>query len=127
MTYFKSKLKDFDNTKNFMKFAFEGTKPEELANNIHDFFVAEGYKLERGTKEKGVYGKGNKTMRLLFGAFVKRFAFQFEVMPDAEDASITRFEFLKDSLNKISGGVIGYNQSNKEIKRLTEKIKEQTS
>jgi len=46
---------------------------EETTHNVSKFFEAEGYKLESGSSTDGVYGTGSNLMRVLFGAFAKRY------------------------------------------------------
>lgn len=91
----------------------------EFPRRLEKFFQAEGYKLESGDIEKGVYGKGNHTLRLLFGAFVKRYTFQVKL---AGSGNTCRFDFAP-SMTGISGGVIGYNKMKDENLRLVDKIK----
>ena len=54
-------------------FIFNNLTKEELGKKLSVFLSKKKYKLEEGTQIDGVYGRGNKTMRVLFGAFVKRF------------------------------------------------------
>jgi hypothetical protein len=92
----------------------------EFPKRLEKFFHSEGYKLESGTNEKGVYGTGSHMMRILFGAFVKRYTFQFKL---AGENGTVRLEFASN-MTGVSGGVIGYNKMKKELERLINKIQE---
>jgi len=95
-------------------FTFERISQSELMKSVNDIFVESGYKLEQGTTESGKYGKGSQVMRVLFGAFVKRFCWETKI---ENNSSQIRFALTKDAKGYV-GGVIGVNQVNKEFKRL---------
>lgn len=97
-------------------FTFKKMSPTELAKSVDDIFRERGYKLEHGTTEAGKYGKGNQVMRVLFGAFVKRFCWETQIDTNSTQ---TRLIFTKDAKGYV-GGVIGVNQVNKEYKALTD-------
>jgi len=97
-------------------FTFERISQSELTKCVNDIFVESGYKLEQGTTESGKYGKGSQVMRVLFGAFVKRFCWETKI---ESNSSQTRFVFIKDAKGYV-GGVIGVNQVKNEFKRLTD-------
>ncbi|MDX1630115.1 MAG: hypothetical protein R3345_15505, partial [Fulvivirga sp.] len=82
---------------------------------LQQFLLKQGYKLEGGTPKAGTYGKGSKTLRILFGAFVKRFTWGIKVK-DKDDK--TYLVFSKDEKG-YWGGVIGVSQVKTEFKRLT--------
>jgi len=101
-------------TKERAIFSFEGTSEAEIASKINSLFLKDGYQLEEGTELKGKYGKGSKVMRILFGAFVKRFAWEVSV---ANEGGMTKATLYKETKG-YAGGAIGVNQVNKEFKRL---------
>lgn len=113
------KLADFQEGKNSRVFYFEGSNTQELAGIINNFFLGEGYKIEEGSPENAIYGIGNKVMRILFGAFVKRYTFNVIVKDDGER---TKVEVAK-AMSGVSGGAIGIAKLNKEYKRIVEAIK----
>lgn len=112
------KLQDCKETKTSTVFLFEGTNTNELSGIINNTFLNQGYKIEEGSPENAIYGIGSKVMRILFGAFVKRYTFNIIVK---EDSGLTKVEFAK-AMTGISGGAIGMVKLNKEFKRLTELI-----
>jgi hypothetical protein len=100
-------------------YPFENTNADELATKVEEFLKKEGYALEAGNNKAGTYGKGNKTLRILFGAFVKRFTWGIKV----EDAgNTTVLHFSKDEKG-YWGGAIGVSQVKTEYTRLTNILK----
>lgn len=98
-------------TKSQGTFRFAALTVDVLAEKFEAFLVNKGYKLEAGTKIDGRYGKGNKILRLLFGAFVKRFAWQITI---TNDFGITELTFYKEAKG-YAGGIIGVSQVNNEF------------
>lgn len=101
-------------TKERAIFSFTETTENEIASKINALFLKDGYKLEEGTEMKGKYGKGSKIMRILFGAFVKRFAFEVSVTNEGGIIKATLYKETKG----YAGGAIGVNQVKNEFKRL---------
>lgn len=113
------KLTNFQETQNGKTYSYEGTTVKELAGVINNFFLSQGYKLEEGSLENAIYGIGNKVMRILFGAFVKRYTFHI-VVKEADANTIVEFS---KGMSGVSGGVIGVTKLNNEYKRLVEAMK----
>ncbi len=103
-------------TKDKAIYSFEGTTEEAIASKVHNLFTKDGYTIEEGTQLKGKYGKGSKVMRILFGAFVKRFAWEVTITTQGGLTTATLYKETKG----YAGGAIGVNQVNKEFKRLVE-------
>ena len=101
-------------TKDKAIFSFEGTTEDEIASKVNNLFIKDGYSLEEGTQLKGKYGKGSKIMRILLGAFVKRFAWEVTISTQGGLTTATLYKETKG----YAGGAIGVNQVNKEFKRL---------
>lgn len=101
-------------TKERAIFSFTGTTEAEIASKINALFLKDGYKLEEGTELKGKYGKGSQIMRILFGAFVKRFAWEVTVTTEGGIVKATLYKETKG----YAGGAIGVNQVKNEFKRL---------
>ena len=108
-----------DITKDRAIYIFENTNADQLADKLQQFLLKDGYKLESGTPKKGVYGKGSKTMRILFGAFVKRFTWGVTV---ADKDGQTVLKFNKDEKG-YWGGAIGVSQVKTEYGRITAVLK----
>ncbi len=96
-----------------------GCTKEELDNKLNLFFTSEGYKLKSAEGETNTYTKGNRVMRILFGAFVKYHKQSIVVKNEGELYSVM---LHKDS-SGMSGGLIGMNQVKKEFARLSDAFK----
>ena len=96
-----------------------GTSKEELENKLNLFFTSEGYKLKSAEGETHTYTKGNRVMRILFGAFVKYHKQSVIIKNEGELFSVM---LHKDSTG-MSGGLIGMNQVKKEFARLSDAFK----
>jgi len=100
-------------------YVFKNTNKDALGDKINEYLIKEGYQIEQGNKVIGVYGKGNKVMRILFGAFVKRFEWHVEIN---DINGSTGLIFTKNSKG-YAGGVIGVQQVKKEFSRIVELLK----
>lgn len=98
---------------------FTGIDKETLATKVEEFLLGKGYKLETGNKFAGQYGKGNKLMRVLFGAFVKRFCWGIQI---DEVGDRVKLRLAKDEKGYV-GGVIGANQVKNEYASITTSLK----
>ncbi|MBK6383372.1 MAG: hypothetical protein IPP02_03210 [Chitinophagaceae bacterium] len=96
-----------------------GCTKEELDNKLNLFFTSEGYTLKSTEGETTTYTKGNRVLRILFGAFVKYHKQSVIVKNEGELFSVM---LHKDSTG-MSGGLIGMNQVKKEFARLSEAFK----
>ena len=105
--------------KNKAVYVFKSTNKEDLGGKINEYLKGQGYKLEKGTNTEGTYGRGSKIMRVLFGAFVKRFEWQVSI---AEINKSTGLTFTKNAKG-YAGGLIGMNQVKNEYNRLTGTLK----
>ena len=96
-----------------------GCTKEELDNKMNLFFTSEGYRLKSAEGEIRTYEKGNRVLRLLFGAFVKYHKQSVTIKSQNDRFSLL---LMRDSTG-MSGGLIGMNQVKKEFARLTEAFK----
>ena len=101
-------------------YLFSEIKPEELGTALNNYFVNQGYRLEEGNLQGGYYGIGNAVLRVLFGAFVKRYKFGFSITPDVDN--MIRLD-LRKAMSGAMGGVPGYLKMKKEYERITEELK----
>ncbi|MBI3510048.1 MAG: hypothetical protein HY064_05255 [Bacteroidetes bacterium] len=92
-------------------FTYGTTTPEKVAQSFSAYMAAHGYRLEKGDVYRGTYGVGNQVMRVLFGAFVKRYTFDFALQPSGENVVI---EWSKAG-SGWTGGVIGIAKTNSEF------------
>jgi hypothetical protein len=103
-------------TKDSVVYNFTHCSREELMNKLNLFFTSEGYKQGTIEGDTTYYTKGNRVLRLLFGAFVKYHKQSLNVKQEGDLFSVM---LHKDS-SGISGGLIGINQVKKEFARLAE-------
>lgn len=94
---------------------YAGVSKEELKTRIHEYMISAGYRLLVGSPGEGHYEKGNKTMRILFGAFSKYFKFYMQINEET-DQTIT--VSLGTQTTGMSGGLIGMKQVKDELKKM---------
>lgn len=93
---------------------FECENDNELGTAIAMFMKDNGYSFVEGNVTNGVYEKGNRTMRLLFGAFVKYYKISVNVQNGKANIGSASAGF--------SGGIIGVNQVKKEVLRISNEL-----
>ncbi len=81
---------------------------------VEQFFLSEKYRLEDGTPADGTYGIGNNLLRILFGAFVKRYKFKVNVVPSGNGCLV----YVEKGMSGVMGGAIGYAKMKKELARI---------
>ncbi len=96
-----------------------GCTRAELENKLNLFFASEGYIPKSTEGDVHTYTKGNRVMRLLFGAFVK---YHKQSATIKNEGDLFSLMLHKDSTG-MSGGLIGMNQVKKEFARLSEAFK----
>jgi len=114
-----AKLVSFEEDKDSATYLFENTDIMGLANEVGLLFTSGGYKLEEGTTENGVYGRGNPVLRILFGAFAPRYKFNFSIIPESDKVLLR----INKGMTGASGGLIGHGKMKKEFARIVEKMK----
>lgn len=93
---------------------FECENDNELATAIAMFMKDNGYILIEGNVTNAVFEKGNRSMRLLFGAFVK----YYKISVNVQDKRAT----IGSASAGFSGGLIGVNQVKKEVLRISNEL-----
>jgi hypothetical protein len=88
-----------------------GQSAEELADKVYALFLSRGYKLEEGTKLRGVYGNGSAVGRALLGGFVKRNKFSVSIDQTMSGYTIS----LDKAMSGTMGGALGVSKINKEL------------
>lgn len=91
--------------------------PENLGTIVHEALKKEGYKLISGMPGNGTYEKGDRTMRLLFGAFVKYSKLDSKTY-QGEDG-VSRLA-INRATSGMSGGLIGMGQVKKEMQKVAD-------
>ena len=111
-------LVDFGNDS--VVYNITGITREELENKLNLFFASESLPLKSDKGDEKIYQKGNKTLRVLLGVFVKYFKLAVSIKQQDEVFSV---RILRDMSLVLSGGLIGINKSRKEFARLSESFK----
>ncbi len=114
-----AKLVSQEEDKKEATYIFQGTDPASLAGAVGSFFNAEGYKLEEGTPEEGVYGKGSGVLRAIFGFWAKRFRYGVKIFPESGKVHLKIINVMS---GVEEGGIAGYMEINREFTRLKKKI-----
>jgi len=96
-----------------------GRLVEELKETAFQMFTANGYRLEEGTKENGVYGIGKAGMTFLVGGLSKRMKFSISIVPASETDSAINFD---KAMTGASGGIIGMSKIDGEFRRLCDNL-----
>jgi hypothetical protein len=105
-------------TQEGIAYLFEKTDCASLASSLGSFFAAEGYKLEEGTPQDGVYGKGSGARRIIFGGLAQRYRFRFRIYPESKLVCLD----MAKGMSGVSGGVMGYQALNSEFERIQAKL-----
>ena len=101
--------------KNRFEFIYENATAEEIGTAIEKTLSNDRYIIKEGPIGDRTYTKGNRILRLMLGAFYKYFEFNVDVK-DQDDKTV--IAAIRKSSSGVSGGLIGVNQVNKELKRL---------
>ena len=99
-------------------FCFRGATPDELAGRFEQFFTQRGYRLESGTPHDGVYGIGSDMLRLLFGAFCKRYKFSLNMQATEGVVWVN----IGKGMAGAMGGLWGYAAMKRETTRIVQDI-----
>jgi hypothetical protein len=111
-------INDYGSGRNHF-FTFANATPETVSAAFSQYMQSQGYKMESGHFVRGTFGIGNQVMRILFGAFVKRFTFDFMIQPQETN---TLLELAK-GMSGMSGGVIGMAKISTEFRRISNDIR----
>lgn len=113
------KLITFEARKDGGAICFPNVSADALGADVAAFFHQQGYRLEGGSPTNGIYGIGSDLMRILFGAFARRYKFNVAVQQSGENVWLN----MSKGMSGAMGGVIGYSAMTKETNRLFEAMK----
>ncbi|WP_346883933.1 hypothetical protein [uncultured Algibacter sp.] len=99
---------------------YKDISEDELANQVNTILVSKGYSLISGTNTHGVYERGNRVMRILFGAFIKYFKCHVNTKTNGDNETQVT---LTTATSGMSGGLVGMSQVKNEILGLSEAFK----
>ncbi|MCD4774703.1 MAG: hypothetical protein K8S15_01465 [Candidatus Aegiribacteria sp.] len=109
-----NKLITFAYLRSGIKATIAGISIDEIAHNIANIFLQEGYRLESGSPVNGVYSTGNSVCRILFGGFAKRYKFTINIYQNGPSTSLT----ISSGMTGMSGGLLGVSRMKKETDRI---------
>ena len=99
---------------------YSNIERNDLIAQLDSKFASWGYKVESGSPGNASYEKGNRVMRILFGAFVKYF--KFTVVVSENNDGIIKVGVQKTT-SGMSGRLIGLKQVSDELIRVAEELK----
>lgn len=99
-------------------FRLSGATNQLLEMAITNCFAAKGYHVKSSEGDKITFERGNRVLRLLFGAFVKYYKFSVSVQVSGDNATV----YFDKGSTGISGGVIGMVAIGKEFTRMAEEL-----
>lgn len=94
---------------------YAGLDAATFAKGMQQLMEKDGYKLSPDKPGALTYEKGNRVLRILFGAFVKYFKFNIIINTNEQGELVVN---LLKQTSGISGGLIGMNQVKNEMTRL---------
>jgi hypothetical protein len=94
---------------------FNGISKEGLEQKINELLTGWGYKLKSSNNGLTIFEKGNHTVRILLGAFVKYSKISVRVIATGPDELKCE---VRSQSSGMSGGLIGINQMKAEIRSL---------
>lgn len=109
MAYF---INDEGSSKDLIALRYKDISKEDLDREIEDFFFKRGYKHTEGVLGNVTYEKGDRTMRILFGAFIKYF--KYKIMTDELRDGEIGLRVIR-ATSGFSGGLIGRDQVTQEM------------
>jgi hypothetical protein len=113
----KNFIKNESTSKENFIHVYSGISKDELDKKIDKQLLSSGYRMTDGKLGNATYVKGNRTLRILFGAFVKYF--KFIVVSTSNNSDEVKVE-VKRATSGMSGGLIGVGQVKNELKRLAQ-------
>jgi len=102
----------------FFQHRYGGIAPADLARQVEQAMYHLGYRHLSGPLENALYERGNRTLRILLGAFHKYFKFRVLILPEGQDVSV---RIVRES-SGMSGGLIGMNQVKNEFRLLSHNL-----
>lgn len=117
MAHFKSEV---HSNKEMIQYRYEGISKDAAVKELEKIFMNSMYKSSIGTGGHTNFEKGDRTMRILFGAFVKYY--KFAIISEETDNNVDLKVVSVSS--GLSGGLIGKNQVTDEMIRISQLMKQ---
>ena len=115
----EGKLERYEETKKGATIIIENPDAAKLAGDLERFFASEGYRLEDGVPQDGVYTKGSGGVFAMVGPFSSRMKFKVQAHQEAENVRLAIYK----GMSGMWGGFIGKSKVTNEFNRIILKIK----
>jgi hypothetical protein len=102
------------------QYELDGTTMEKAQQSADNIMTEQGYVLKSRDWQASVYTKGNRVLRILFGAFVKYNKVAISLSGKPEKITMV----ISNDSSGFSGGLIGVSQVNKEYNRVIQAFEE---
>jgi len=113
-------IKDLGSSKDMISFGYSSISKEELVKQATTILTQRNYKKVSEANGNYTFESGNRTMRILLGAFIKYFKFHLQVHKVAD--GMLEIKIIR-ATSGMSGGVIGMNQVTKEMTEIAMALK----
>jgi hypothetical protein len=115
----EGKLDRFEETSRGATYVVESGDAATMAAELERFFASEGYRLEEGTPQSGIYGRGSGAAYAFFSALSSRMKFKVEVLQEGGKVRLV----VGKGMSGMWGGLLGRSKMKNEVSRVILKIK----
>ncbi len=99
-------------------YQYEGAELDAIIGGVDAFFKDRKYRVEAGEPGDVTYGLGSDLMRVLFGAFAKRYKFRAQITRPGDGGPVV-FR-LEKAMSGAMGGLIGHGKMTKEFNAIAD-------
>jgi phage tail sheath gpL-like len=99
---------------------FSGATVNEVADKVALFMAGRGYRLESGTKEQGVYGRGSAAAHAMLGPLARRQKYNITVVTEGENVAVV----LAKGMTGMGGGLLSASKVKKELQEIISGLQE---
>ncbi len=107
-------------TKESQTLVFSGATVDAVADKVALFVAGRGYRLESGTKNQGVYGRGSAAAHAMLGPIAKRQEYNITIAQDGENVAVV---FAK-GMTGMGGGVLSARKVKREFQAIITGLQE---
>lgn len=108
-------------TKEAHTLMFSGGIADEIAGKVALVMAGRGYRLESGTRDQAVYGRGSAAAHALLGPLARRQKYNITIVPDGENISVV----IAKGMTGMGGGLISAGKVKKELQAIIGGLQEQ--
>ncbi len=107
-------------TKESHTMLFSGATVDEVADKVALFMAGRGYRLESGTKEQGVYGRGSAAAHMMLGPLARRQKYNITIVTEGENVAVV----LAKGMTGMGGGLLSAHKVKKELQEIISGLQE---